>query len=171
MYKRQEYGSSCVDTNRALCRVSYAGIFIFYDSPPFRGASKPSPGGPFHAPRSPSRSSATVLLPVRQRAAVWDGRRATARPREAKWRSGVAAVFWVDYNKNIFKDPFGHYYRGAFYYKDTLRSTIIRNTSIYTPLYTNNGIVTIYQYVAAVQWAPAFKKDPEKKRGSTLRKK
>ena len=51
------------------------------------------------------------------------GRGATASPREAKWSSGIAAVFWVYYNKNIFKDPFGHYYyyhyREALYYKDS----------------------------------------------------
>ena len=29
----------------------------------------------------------------RRTAAVWEGRGATARPREAKWSSGVAAVF------------------------------------------------------------------------------
>ena len=50
---------------------------------------------------------------------MWDGRGATARPREAKPRSGVAAVFWVCYNKNIFKDAFGHhYYQRALYCKD-----------------------------------------------------
>ena len=41
-------------------------------------------------------------------------------PREAEWSLGVAAVFWVYYNKNIFKDPFGRHvhYRGALYNKD-----------------------------------------------------
>ena len=37
---------SCCDT----------GISIFYDSPPSRGTSDPSPGGPFNTPRSPSWS-------------------------------------------------------------------------------------------------------------------
>ena len=69
------------------------GFPFFTDSPPFRGAGDPSPGGPFHATRSPSWSSAPVLSPVRKRAAVWDGRGATARPLDAKWRLGVAAVF------------------------------------------------------------------------------
>ena len=32
-----------------------------------------------------------------RRNAVWERRGATARPREAKWSSGVAAVFWVYY--------------------------------------------------------------------------
>ena len=30
-----------------------------------------------------------------RRTAVWEGRGATARPREAKWSSGVATVFLV----------------------------------------------------------------------------
>ena len=40
---------------------------------------------------------------------MWEGRGATARPREAKWSSGVADVFLVHYNKHVFKDPFGHH--------------------------------------------------------------
>ena len=70
------------------------------------------------------------ILPgmYQRRTAVWEGRGATARPREAKWRSGVADVFGVYYNKNVFKDPFGHhyysyYYRAALYNKD-VSSTI-----------------------------------------------
>ena len=59
----------------------------------------PSPGGL----RSPSRSSAPVLSPGSHRAAVWEGRGATAGPRDAEWSSGVAAGFWVYYNKNISK--------------------------------------------------------------------
>ena len=51
----------------------------------------PSPGGP----RSPRWSSAPVLSLPRERAVVWGGRGATARPWEAKWSSGVAGVFWV----------------------------------------------------------------------------
>ena len=103
----QQYSSTAADAlaqTELLCRT--LGFPFLNDSPPFRGASDPSPGGPFHAPPSPSRSSAPVFSPVRQRVAVWDGRGATARPREAKWRSGVAAVFWVCYNHNIVKDPF-----------------------------------------------------------------
>ena len=53
-------------------------------------------------------STAPVMRRAQRRTAVWEGRGATARPREAKWSSGVAGVFWVYYNKNIFKDPFGH---------------------------------------------------------------
>ena len=44
------------------------------------------------APRSLSRSSVPVLSPLRQRTAACGGRGATARPREAKSSSGVAAV-------------------------------------------------------------------------------
>ena len=73
------------------------------------------------------------LSPEAQRAAVWGGRRATVRPREAKWSSGVAAVFWVFITRSFFKDPFGHHYhnRAALYHKD-----------IYIPgtyVYINNG--------------------------------
>ena len=53
---------------------------------------------------------------------MWEGRGATARRREAKWSSGVAAVFWVYYNKHVFKDSlditrhhYHYYYRGALY--------------------------------------------------------
>ena len=60
------------------------------------------PGRTLHAPRSPSWSSSPVLSPGPQRADVSGGRGATARPREAKGSSGVAAVSWVSYNKNIF---------------------------------------------------------------------
>ena len=52
-----------------------------------------------------------VLLPENPRAVVWEGRGSTARPREAKWRSGGAPVLGGYYNQNIFKDPFGHYYQ------------------------------------------------------------
>ena len=49
-----------------------------------------SPGGL----RSPRWSSAPVFSLPRERAVVWGGRGATARPREAKSCSGVAGVFW-----------------------------------------------------------------------------
>ena len=75
----------------------------------------PSPG----SPRSPSRSSSPFLSLASHSVAVWEGRGATVRPREAEWGSGVAAVFWVYYYKNIIKDPFGHHYhyRGALHDK------------------------------------------------------
>ena len=72
------------------------------------------------APRSPRWSSAPVLSLPRERAVVWGGRGPTARPREDEWSSGVAAVSWVYYNQNIFKDLFGHHvhYPGASYTQD-----------------------------------------------------
>ena len=36
-----------------------------------------------------------LFSPANGRAVVWEGRGATARPREAKWSSGVATAFWV----------------------------------------------------------------------------
>ena len=72
-------------------------------------------------------STAPVMRRAQRRTAVWEGRGATARPREAKWSSGVVAVFWVYYNQNIFKDPFGHhyYYRAALCNKDTYMVLIV----------------------------------------------
>ena len=59
---------------------------------------------------------------------MWEGRGATARPREAKWSSGVASVFLVYCNKNVFNDPFGHhyyhyYYRGPLCNRDSGKSS------------------------------------------------
>ena len=88
-------GHACVDDmpSSSLCRAGIPIFLRFYATP---GSERPVPGNvTFQGPRSPSRSSAPVLLPAPQRAAVWGGRGATARPREAKWSSGVAAVFWV----------------------------------------------------------------------------
>ena len=69
------------------------------------------------SPQSPLAELGTAPLMRRgqRRAAVWVGRGATARLREAEWSSGVATVFGVYYNKNYFNDPFGHHdhYRGA----------------------------------------------------------
>ena len=51
-------------------------------------------------------------------AAVWVGRDATVRPREAEWSSRLTAVFGCVITKYVFKDPLGHhhYYRGALDY-------------------------------------------------------
>ena len=93
-----EYSSRCIDdTNRVAATLGFPCV---YDYPPPRGASRPFPGRPplaesFIGARSFARSSARVLSPASHRAAVWEGRGATPRPREAKWSSGVAAVFWV----------------------------------------------------------------------------
>ena len=63
------------------------------------------------SPRSPlaELGTAPVMRRGQRRAAVWVGRGATARPREAEWSSRLAAVFWMYYNKNIFKDPNDYY--------------------------------------------------------------
>ena len=45
-----------------------------------------------------------------RRTAVWEGRGATARPWEAMWSKGVASVFGVYCNKNVFKDIGSDYY-------------------------------------------------------------
>ena len=75
-----------------LCR---AGVFIFYDSPPPRErATRPREGASPHPPLAESVIGAHSFA-MAQRAAVWGGCGATAKPREAEWSSGVAAVFWV----------------------------------------------------------------------------
>ena len=70
--------------------------------------------------RSPSLAATPVISPGIARAAVWVGLGAVSRSRGIGWRSGLAAVFRVYYNRHVFKDLFGHYYyyRGAFYNKD-----------------------------------------------------
>ena len=94
-----------VQQHMRWCSGTVLGVPFFNYYPPSRGASDPSPGEALDAPRSPSRSSAPVLSPVRHRAAVRNVRGATARPREAKWSSRLAAVLWVCYIQNIFKEP------------------------------------------------------------------
>ena len=49
----QQYSraDALIETEFSCCDT---GISMFYDSPPPRGASDPSPGGPFNTPRSPS---------------------------------------------------------------------------------------------------------------------
>ena len=88
----------CRDVARALLEVLLCWDLHLYDTSPSLGASDPFPGEPLHAPRSPSWSSEPVFSPGPQRFDVWDGSGATARPLEAKWRSGVAAVVWIRYN-------------------------------------------------------------------------
>ena len=99
-----EYSSRCIDdTNRVAATLGFPCV---YDYPPPRGASRPFPGRP------PLAESfiAPVLSPANRRAVVWEGSGATARLPEAKWSSGVAGLFWVDYSKHIFKYPFGHHH-------------------------------------------------------------
>ena len=57
---------------------------------------------------------------------MWDGRGATARPREAKWSSRLASVLWVCYNQNSFKDPNDYYdVTSLIYNKDIIRITVL----------------------------------------------
>ena len=53
--------------------------------------------------------TAPVMRRGQRRADVWVGRGATARPWEAKWSLRVAAVLWVCYNEDSFKDPNDYY--------------------------------------------------------------
>ena len=87
----------------SLCRAGISIVSRFSATP---GASDPVPGrAPLHAPRSTSRASAAILSPGTQSADVWGGRGTVVVPTGVGWRSGVAAVFWVFYNKIVFKDP------------------------------------------------------------------
>ena len=53
---------------------------------------------------------------------MWGGRGATARPWDAEWSLGLAAVFWVCYNENIFKDPNDYYdVTSVLYNKDKVK--------------------------------------------------
>ena len=64
---------------------------------------------------------------------MWGGRGTVVVPRVVGWRSGVAAVFRLCYNKRISKDPFGHHhyhYRGALYSKD--KQTTWKETKIFS---------------------------------------
>ena len=101
-------------------------------SAPFPGRERSVPGrARLHAPRSPSRASAAILSPGTPRADVWGGRGTVVVQRGVGWRSGIASVYWVYYNRHVFKDPFGHdhhhhhhhhYYRGALYNKEDKRN-------------------------------------------------
>ena len=65
--------------------------------------------------------------------------------REAAWSSGgVAAVLWVYYNKNVFKDPFGYYcyyYQAALYSKDVSSTT--SGTNIFSLLDVNYDLMLL----------------------------
>ena len=90
-----EYRSSmCVGDNINRVAVTL-GFPCICDYPQIRRVSTPFPA------RSPLAESFTapVLSPTNRRAVVWEGHGATARPREAKCRSGVAGVFGVYSNK------------------------------------------------------------------------
>ena len=85
-------------------------LFFGYDSPPPWGASGPVPGGCLSTLPARRVGHGTRYSPADNRAAVWVGRGATSRPREAEWSWRVAPVCWGSCNQNMFKDPFGHYY-------------------------------------------------------------
>ena len=74
----------------------------------------PSPRGEVLGADTTGLAVASRYTPIMRRAqrtaAVWEGRGATARPRESKLSSGVSGVFGVNHTQNIFKDPFGHHY-------------------------------------------------------------
>ena len=77
-------------------------MFLRFSATPGSEQTRPREGA---SPRSPlaELGTAPVMRRGQRRADVWVGRCATARSREAVWRSGVAAVFWVCYNENISK--------------------------------------------------------------------
>ena len=72
-------------------------FWVRFSATPGSERTRPREGA---SPRSPLAELGTALVMRRgqRRAAVWVGRSATARPREAKWSSRLAAVFWVFYN-------------------------------------------------------------------------
>ena len=114
----QQYSraDALIETEFSCCDTGISK-FLRFSATPGSEQTRPREGT---SPRSPliELGTAPVVRWGQRRAAVWDGHGATARPWEAKWRSGVAAVFWVCYNKHIVEDPFGHhhYYLGALYY-------------------------------------------------------
>ena len=78
--------------------------------------------------RLPSLAATSVLSPGIAGATVWVGLGAVARSRRIGWRSGLAAVFGVCYNRHVFRDSFEHdcsyYSRGALYNKDKKTSAV-----------------------------------------------
>ena len=61
--------------------------------------------------RSQSLAATPVLSPGIARAAVFVGLGTVARSWGIGWRSELAAVFGVYYNRHVFKDPFGNHVR------------------------------------------------------------
>ena len=90
-------------------------MFLRFSATPGSEQIRPLEGA---SPRTPlaELGTAPVMRRGQRRAAVWDGRGANAKPREAKWSSGVAAVFGCVITKNIFNDPFGHHYHYLYYH-------------------------------------------------------
>ena len=73
--------------------------------------------------RSPSLAATPVLSPGIARADVWAGLGAVALSRGIGWRSAVAAVLGVYYNRHDFKDPFGHHVAYHYHYRGALYNT------------------------------------------------
>ena len=98
-----------------------------------------TPGSEQTLPREAPTSGVINLSAANRRAVVWEGSWITARRREAKWSSGVAALVWGCYSQSIFKDlkwsDNDYYYRGAVYNKDILEwpiiSEYIRRNALY----------------------------------------
>ena len=72
--------------------------------------------------RWPSLAATPVLSPGIARAAVWVGLGILARSREIGWRSGLAVIFGVYYNRHVCRDPFRHCY----YYCTTEEHYVVR---------------------------------------------
>ena len=73
-------------------------FFLRFSATPGNEQTRPQEANVQRSPLA-ELGTASVLSTASHRAAVWVGRGATARPREAEWRSGVAAVFWGCYKK------------------------------------------------------------------------
>ena len=80
------------------CSETRISMIVRFSVTPGSKQTRPREGA---APRSPlaELGTAPVMRRGQRRAAVQVGRGATAISWEAEWRSGVAAVFWVYYNK------------------------------------------------------------------------
>ena len=74
------------------------GFSLFYVSSPSRGESKPSPGGPFHAPRSLNCEPSPVMSPWTPRVDAWG---TVMRSRRAGWRT-VEQVTRREYRNLLF---------------------------------------------------------------------
>ena len=132
-------------------------MFLRFSATAWIEQTRPREGA---SPRSPvaELGTAPVMRRGQRRAAVWVGRAATARPREAEWSSRLAGVFLGCCNKNIFKDPFGHpyddyHYQGALYndtlftrYEDTYFSLFYQNRMIQVRIIADFGDKKTFNY-------------------------
>ena len=110
------YSRTCVGTWRVypLCRAEIS-IFLRFSATP--GSERPIPERPpLHATNSPNRASAATLSPETPRGVLWGGRGAVVAPRGVGWRSGLASVFWVCYNRHVFKYTFQHHHHDHYHH-------------------------------------------------------